>query len=82
VIEFVADGLRDELAAVLLSPVNVSDEVVGQGDRDTFDAGHFHTPGMIIPPAVLRRNLNGNHQPVRFARAKAEGAKLTHISTR
>jgi hypothetical protein len=40
-IEFVPDGLRDELAAVFLSPVNVSDKVVGQGDRHTFDAGHF-----------------------------------------
>ena len=28
-IQFVADGLGDELAAVILSPVNVSDEVVG-----------------------------------------------------
>jgi hypothetical protein len=36
-----ANGLRDELAAVLLPPVNVSDEIIGQGDGHTINASHF-----------------------------------------
>jgi hypothetical protein len=40
-IKFVADRLRDELAAVLLPPVNVSDEIIGQGDSHTINASHF-----------------------------------------
>jgi hypothetical protein len=34
-IQFAANGLRDELAAVLLPPVNVSDQIIGQGDSHT-----------------------------------------------
>jgi hypothetical protein len=41
VIEFIADGLRDELTAVLLSPIDVPYKVIRQGDGDTINAGHF-----------------------------------------
>jgi hypothetical protein len=40
-IEFAPDSIRNELAAVLLSPVDVSDEFQRQGYSHTFDAGHF-----------------------------------------
>ena len=40
-IEFMTHGLRDELAAVLLSPIDVSDEIVGQDHRHSFNTGHF-----------------------------------------
>jgi len=40
-LEFVAHRLRDELAAVLLAPVNFADEFVRQGNRYTFDGSHF-----------------------------------------
>src|ERR1022692_4170254 len=39
-IQLVPDGLGDELAAVLLTTVDVSDEVVGQGDGHTFEGSH------------------------------------------
>jgi hypothetical protein len=40
-VEFTADGLGDELTAVLLSPVDVSEEVFGQSHSHTFHARYF-----------------------------------------
>jgi hypothetical protein len=39
-IKFVADSLDDELAPVLLPPVNVSEEIIGKGHGHTLD-GQF-----------------------------------------
>jgi hypothetical protein len=40
-IQFAADSLRDKSAAVLLPPVDVSDEFVREGDGYAFYNRHF-----------------------------------------
>ncbi|SPE37292.1 exported hypothetical protein [Candidatus Sulfopaludibacter sp. SbA3] len=40
-IQFAADSLHDELAAVLFPTIDVSNELIGQGDSHTFDARHL-----------------------------------------
>ena len=47
-IKFIADGLRDKLAAILLPPVDISYQIIWQSDGYAIRPGHIRTPGSII----------------------------------